>query len=80
MGEEYYAVGNTKILMRNEIVAIFEKAKAKAVIKLFDWLKCIYRENKGIKQQFRLRGHLHSLWVLQMHNKIKGKYFMDKNS
>jgi myosin heavy subunit len=32
MGEEYYAIGNTKILMRNEILAILEKAKAKAVL------------------------------------------------
>jgi myosin heavy subunit len=30
-GEEFYAVGNTKILMRNEILAILEKAKSKAV-------------------------------------------------
>ena len=31
LGGEFYAVGKTKILMRNELVALLEKAKYKAV-------------------------------------------------
>jgi hypothetical protein len=30
-GQEYYAVGKSKILMMTEVVALLEKAKAKAV-------------------------------------------------
>jgi myosin heavy subunit len=36
-GSDLYAIGNTKILMRNEIVAVLDRAKGKAVT-IFNFL------------------------------------------
>lgn len=70
--DELFAVGKTKILIRNELVGLLEKAKAKAV-SIFMILLMVYREILEIKLPYKSKELSRCSSVLLRHKRINRK-------